>query len=157
MLSSRRQRGSHFHDILIPAISGLVSQSCSATYPSQEDVIQDSVLQNGKKEAADVREALVAILTLRRGDKLGCRRVGDLEEMVGAGDGAAMQLSGVSLRTFKKDEVEDSWKDTLLLWLQWEIAETCCLEGFKSNLIYTLKCSVTQAAVFISQVKWKNK
>lgn len=93
MLSSRRQRGSHFHDILIPAISGLVLQSCSATYPSQEDVIQDSVLQNGKKEAADVREALVAILTLRRGDKLGCRRVGDLEEMVGAGDGAAMQLS----------------------------------------------------------------
>lgn len=47
----------------------------------------------GKKETADVREALVAILALRRGIKLGYRTVGDLEEMVGAGDGVAMQLS----------------------------------------------------------------
>lgn len=35
--------------------------------------------------------------------------------------------------------------------------DVCCLERFKSNLIYTQKCSVTQAAVFISQVKWRKK
>lgn len=30
-------------------------------------------------------------------------------------------------RTFVKDEVKESWKGTLLLWSQWDIAETCAV------------------------------
>lgn len=41
-----------------------------------------------------------------------------------AGTGKCAVVQGVLLRTFRKGEVEPLWMGTLLLWSQWEIAET---------------------------------